>query len=56
MDGEIVGVWRARTRNDRLTVRVEPFVPLSAAQLRAAEADLEVFRTAAGATTVELRI
>ncbi|QYN37717.1 winged helix DNA-binding domain-containing protein [Pseudonocardia sp. DSM 110487] len=56
VDGEIVGVWRARTRNDRLTVRVEPFVPLSAAQLRAAEADLEVFRTAAGATTVELRI
>jgi Winged helix DNA-binding domain len=49
VDGEITGVWRARTRNDRLTVTLDPFAELSAAQRRAAETDLEVLRTAAGA-------
>jgi hypothetical protein len=48
VDGEITGVWRARTHNDRLTVTLDPFAPLSTAQRRAAEADLEVLRTAAG--------
>jgi Winged helix DNA-binding domain len=56
VDGEIAGVWRARSRGDRLTLTVEPFAPLSAAQRKAAEADLEVHRTAAGATTAELAV
>jgi hypothetical protein len=54
VDGEIAGVWRARTRKGRLTVTVDPFAPLSRVQLRAAEPDLEVLRAAAGAATAEL--
>ncbi|HEX2222251.1 MAG TPA: crosslink repair DNA glycosylase YcaQ family protein, partial [Candidatus Limnocylindria bacterium] len=56
VDGEIAGVWRARSRGHRLTLTVEPFAPLSAAQRKAAEADLDVLRAAAGATTAELTI
>jgi hypothetical protein len=56
VDGEIAGVWRTRSRGDRLTLTVEPFAPLSGAQRKAAEADLEVHRTAAGATTAELTV
>ncbi|TQM43329.1 winged helix DNA-binding domain-containing protein [Pseudonocardia cypriaca] len=53
-DGEIVGVWRGRTRKDGLTVTLDPFEPMSPAQRQALEPDLEVFRAAAGTTTATL--
>jgi hypothetical protein len=56
VDGEIAGVWRARTRGDRLALTVEPFGPLSTAQRQATEPDLHVLRTAAGANTAELTV
>jgi hypothetical protein len=56
VDGEIAGVWRARTRKDRLTVAVDPFTALSTAQLRAAEPDLDVVRATARAATAELTL
>lgn len=54
VDGEIAGVWRARTRKDRLTVTVDPFAPLSRAQLQATEPDLEILARAAGQARAEL--
>jgi hypothetical protein len=54
VDGEIAGVWRVRTRTDRMTVTVEPFAPLSRARLQEAEPDLDVLAAAAGATRADL--
>jgi hypothetical protein len=56
VDGEIAGVWRARTRRDRLTVTLDPFAPLSTAQRRAAEADLEVLSAGAGTAKADLTV
>ncbi len=53
VDGEIAGVWRARTRKDRMTVTVEPFTPLSEARLQEAEPDLAVL---AGTMRAELAL